>query len=105
MMPKGKERSALYREVIARFDFKQSAFDRLAIACKNACWIGGHIGPAEAQAMAKRAFGAVRQYPSISEAVLDSRASAGSPRSKVRRTRRASAGVRVESNGAGCRFR
>lgn len=61
-MPKGKERSVRFREVVDRFDFKQSAIDRLAVACKNGCSIGDHLGPQEAQAVAKRAFGAVRQY-------------------------------------------
>jgi putative transposase len=61
-MPKGKERSALFRAVIDRFDFKQSAIDRLAIKCKNECSIGAHLGPHEVQAVGKRAFGAVRQY-------------------------------------------
>lgn len=58
-MPKGKDRTALYRAVIERFDFKQSAIDRVAIACKNGCWIGDHIGPHEAQAVGKRAFHSV----------------------------------------------
>lgn len=62
LMPKGKDRSACFRGVIDRFDFKQSAIDRFAVACKNGCSIGSHIGPHEAQAAAKRAFGAVRQY-------------------------------------------
>src|SRR5574337_587071 len=61
-MPKGKERTARFRAVIDRFDFRQSALDRFAIACKNGCAIGNHLGPHEAQAVAKRAFGAVRQY-------------------------------------------
>lgn len=60
-MPKGKERSARFHEIIDRFDFKQSAIDRLAVACKNGCSIRNHLGPHEAQAVAKRAFGAVRQ--------------------------------------------
>jgi putative transposase len=61
-MPKGKERSALFRAIEDRFDFTPSAMDRFAVACKNGCSIRDHLGPHEAQAAAKRAFGAVRQY-------------------------------------------
>lgn len=61
-MPIGKPRTARFRSTIKRFDFTPSALDRFAIARKNACWIGDHLGPHETQAIAKRAFGAVRQY-------------------------------------------
>lgn len=61
-MPKGKTRSEAFRALRDRFDFKQSAIDRMAVACKNGCSIGDHIGPHEAQAVGKRAFQAVRQH-------------------------------------------
>ncbi len=92
-MPRGKARSALFREVIERFDFKPSALDRLAIACKNSCWIGEHIGPHEAQAVAKRAFGAVKQY------AFGKR---GRPRFKGRRGLHS---VEGKTNAAGIRWR
>src|SRR5574341_72406 len=38
-LPKGTERTALFRASIQRFDFKSSMADRFAIASKNACWI------------------------------------------------------------------
>lgn len=92
-MPKGKDRTSLYRAVIERFDFRQSAIDRVAIACKNGCWIGDHIGPHEAQAVGKRAFQAVRQY------ALGKR---GRPRFKGRRGLRS---VEAKTNAAGIRWR
>lgn len=92
-MPKGRERSAIYRGVIERFDFTQSALDRLAIRCKNSCWIGDHIGPHEAQAIAKRAFGAVRQC------ALGKR---GQPRFKGKRGLHS---VEGKTNAAGIRWR
>jgi len=61
-MPKGRERTALYRAVRDHFDFKSSMADRFAIACKNACWIGDHLSSNETQKVALRAFSAVEQY-------------------------------------------
>ncbi len=61
-MPKGRERTALFREVRDRFDFKSSMADRFAIRCKNACWIGDHLSSNETQKVALRAFSAVEQH-------------------------------------------
>lgn len=61
-MQKGRERTALYRAVRDRFDFKSSMADRFAIRCKNACWIGDHLSSNETQKVALRAFSAVEQY-------------------------------------------
>lgn len=92
-MPKGKERSALMREVIERFDFKQSAIERLAVVCKNRCSVGDHLGPHEVQAIARRAFGAVRQY------AFGKR---GRPRFKGRRGLHS---IEAKTNAAGIRWR
>jgi hypothetical protein len=54
--PKKAERSALFRVVLQRFDFKSSMADRFAIACKNSCWIGDHLSSNETQKVALRAF-------------------------------------------------
>jgi len=40
----------LRREIIDRFDFKQSALDRLAIGCRRGCATCDPLGPHEAQA-------------------------------------------------------
>ena len=61
-MPKGCERTDLFKAVIERFDFKSSMADRFAIACKNACWIGDHLSSNETQKAALRAFQAVQRY-------------------------------------------
>ncbi len=61
-MPKGQDRSDLFKSVIQRFDFKSSMADRYAIACKNNCWIGSHLSSNETQKAALRAFQAVQQY-------------------------------------------
>jgi putative transposase len=92
-MAKGKERTACLRKIITDHDFKQSALDRFAIACKNACWIGEHLGSHEAQAIAKRAFAAVRQY------ALGKR---GRPRFKGKRGLHS---VEGKTNAAGIRWR
>src|SRR6266508_4255966 len=61
-MPRGTERTALFRAVLQRFDFKSSMADRFGIACKNACWIKGHLSSNETQKVALRAFQAVEQH-------------------------------------------
>ncbi len=61
-MPKGQDRSDLFKSVIQRFDFKSSMADRYAIACKNNCWVGCHLSSNETQKAALRAFRAVRHY-------------------------------------------
>ncbi len=61
-MTRGAERTALFREVLQRFDFKSSMADRFAIRCKNACWIGDHLSSNETQKVALRAFQAVEQH-------------------------------------------
>jgi|GEM_PF-1740032 len=58
----GAERSALFKAPNERFDFKSSRADRIAIACKNTCWIGDHMTSNETQKAALRAFLAVKEY-------------------------------------------
>ncbi len=92
-LPKGKARTARFREILTQHDFTLSALDRFAIARKNACWIGDHLGSHEAQAAARRAFSAVRQY------ALGKR---GRPRFKGRRGLHS---VEGKTNAAGIRWR
>ncbi len=56
------EIALLFRAARARFDFKSSMADRFGIACKNACWIKGHLSSNETQKVALRAFQAVEQH-------------------------------------------
>ena len=53
---------ALSHVIIDRFDFKQSALERLAIVCRRGCATGDRLGPHEAQTVDKRPFCAVQQY-------------------------------------------
>ena len=61
-MPKGPERTVLFRAGMERFDFKSSMADRFAIACKNGCWIGDHLSSNETQKVGLRALQAVEQH-------------------------------------------
>ncbi len=61
-MPKGTERTALFRATLQRFDFRPSMADRFGIACKNACWIKDHLSSNETQKLALRAFQAAEQH-------------------------------------------
>jgi transposase len=61
-IPRGTERTALFRAVLERFDFKSSMADRFAIRCKNACWLGDHLSSNETQKVALRAFQAAEQH-------------------------------------------
>jgi transposase len=60
-MPKGPERTKLFRELIERFDFRGSAIERFAIVCKNNAF-RGRLGSDDTQKTALRAFQAVKQH-------------------------------------------
>lgn len=60
--PQAGKRAPLSRVIIDRFDFKQSALERFAIACRRGCATGDHIGPHEAQTVDKQAFRAVQKH-------------------------------------------
>lgn len=91
-MPRGAERTSLFRETTKRFDLKKSSLDRLAIRCKNNAF-KDHLGPHEAQAMAGRAFLAVQRY---------ALGKGGRPRFKGHRGLHA---VEAKTNAAGIRWR
>jgi transposase len=61
-MPKGTERTALFRATIRRFDFNSPMADRFAISCKNSSWVRDHLSSNETQKVALRAFQAVEQH-------------------------------------------
>lgn len=93
LLPKGKARSQRFRKIITQYDFTWASLDRFAIACKNACWIGHHLGPHETQVIAERAFSAVEQC------ALGKK---GRPRFKGKRGLRS---IEGKSNKAGIRWR
>jgi hypothetical protein len=43
-MPKGKERTAAFKATVAQFGFTAAAIQKHAEACRDACWIGSHLG-------------------------------------------------------------
>jgi hypothetical protein len=97
---------ALSHVIIDRFDFKQSALERLAIVCRRGCATSDPLGPHEAQAVARRTFLAVQQYafglrgrPPLQGIPR------ASTRSKAKATRQGSASVSARSSGMAFRSR
>ncbi len=60
-MQKSQAKADLFAKLKSQHEFKKSALERYAIACKNGAF-KEHLGAHETQAMAKRAFNAVEQY-------------------------------------------
>ncbi len=97
---------ALSHVIIDRFNFKQSALDRLAIVCRRGCATCDRLGPHEAQTVDKRAFRAVQKYafglrgrPPLQGIPR------ASTRPKAKATRQGSASVSVRSSGRAFRSR
>ena len=68
-MPRGepksaerKARSEAFKEAAVRFGFTSAAIQKFAEACRDACWIGDHLGSHDTQTTSLRAFRAVQQY-------------------------------------------
>jgi hypothetical protein len=57
-----KERGKAYRIVKEDFGFTSREIEKHALACRNACWIGDHMGSHDTQTISLRAFRAVEQY-------------------------------------------
>jgi hypothetical protein len=57
-----KERSRAFRAVAEQFGFTSREIEKHALACRNACWIGDHMGSHDTQTISLRAFRAVEQY-------------------------------------------
>lgn len=61
-MPKGRDRSALFKEAVLGFDFTAASIQKFAERCRDACWIGSHLGSHDTQTTSLRAFRAVEQH-------------------------------------------
>ena len=59
---KTKERTKAFQACNDKFGFTQGAIQKYAEACRDACWIGDHIGSHDTQTTSARAFAAVQQY-------------------------------------------
>lgn len=55
-------RSDLFKTTQARFEFSAASIQKFAEACRDACWIGQHLGSHDTQTTSLRAFRAVQQY-------------------------------------------
>jgi hypothetical protein len=57
-----KDRSELFKATQARFGLSSSSIQKFAEGCRDACWIGEHLGSHDTQTTSLRAFRAVQQY-------------------------------------------
>ena len=93
-MPKGKERTELFKTIRQRYHFSDYDLQAFAIKTKNSCFIGDHLDTHTVQKISKRAFDAVNMY------CFGKR---GRPRFKSHR--RGIQSVEGKSNDTGIRFR
>lgn len=61
-MPKGTERSDLFKEAVLAFEFNSASIQKFAEGCRDACWIERHLGSHDTQTTSLRAFRAVEQH-------------------------------------------
>jgi putative transposase len=68
-LPKGEPRSAerkarasAFRAARVRFGFNPGGIQQFCESCRDACWIGDHLGSHDTQTTSLRAFRAVEQY-------------------------------------------
>ena len=59
---KGKERRAAFLAVAQTFGYTSLSIQKFAQTCRDACWIGDHLGSHDTQTTSLRAFRAVQQY-------------------------------------------
>ena len=57
-----KARAELFKRTQARFEFASASIQKFAEKCRDACWIGYHLGSHDTQTTSLRAFRAVQQY-------------------------------------------
>lgn len=57
-----RERAMLFKETMARFGFTSASIQKHAEACRDACWIGDHLGSHDTQTTSLRAFRAVQMH-------------------------------------------
>jgi putative transposase len=88
-----KVRRDAFRAVTKRFKFEEYDLHSFAAKCKNACWIGEHLGITEVQKACSEAFRSVQQY---------SFGKKGRPRFKSFRQARS---IEGKSNKSGIRWR
>jgi putative transposase len=60
--PERKARAAAFKAAQARFGFGPGAIQKFCEGCRDACWIGDHLGSHDTQTTSLRAFRAVEQY-------------------------------------------
>lgn len=60
--PKGKLRTERFKACNRAHGFSAGDLQKYAEACRDACWIGDHLGSHDTQTTSKRAFQAVQQY-------------------------------------------
>ena len=56
-----KARAELFKKTQAWFEFGSASIQKFAEKCRNACWIGNHLGSHDTQTTSLRAFRAVQQ--------------------------------------------
>jgi hypothetical protein len=61
-MPRGKERTEVFKGIRSHHGFKGSSIQSFAVATKNACHIGNHLDVHTVQKVATRAFDAANRY-------------------------------------------
>lgn len=61
-MAKGVERTNLFKEALLGFAFNSALIQKFAECCRDACWIGHHLGSHDTQTTSLRAFRAVEQH-------------------------------------------
>jgi putative transposase len=57
-----KERSDLFKATQSRFGISSASIKKFVETCRDACWIGEHLGSHDTQTTSLRAFKAVQQY-------------------------------------------
>lgn len=60
-LPK-KSRAEAFRAVVTEFDFNSASIQKFAETCRDACWIGEHLGSHDVQTTSLRAFRAVEAH-------------------------------------------
>ena len=61
-MKKCKERTELFEQTLARFEFFASSLQKYAERCRDGCWIGDHLGSHDTHTTSLRAFRGIQQY-------------------------------------------
>lgn len=60
--PARKARAEAFKAILAQFEFCAASIQKLAERCRDACWIGDHLGSHDTQTASLRAFRAVEQH-------------------------------------------